>query len=99
MDGITDEEWTAYLRGHFHRRKRQKVVAAVLAVVGLLLIVNHFLEHMDSLDAFGGLLSSSAQDLVVGFPTGAVLLLIALILWGQRDNPPPRAQVAKQLPR
>jgi len=71
----------------------------VLAGAGVLVIVNHFLEHMDTLDLFGSLLSSSAQDLVAGFPAGAVLVVIALILWGQRDDPPTRAALAKQLGR
>ena len=97
VGAISDDEWAAYLRQHFQRRRRQNIVAAVLAVVGVLVIVNHFLEHMDSLDLLGSLMSSSAQDLVAGFPAGAVLMLIALILWGQRDNPPTRAEVAKQL--
>ncbi len=99
VGGISDDEWAAYLRQHFRRRRRQKAVAAVLAVAGILVIVNHFLEHMDSLDLLGSFLPSSAQDLVAGFPAGAVLLLIALMLWGQRDNPPSRAEVAKQLGR
>ncbi|HMQ26979.1 MAG TPA: hypothetical protein PKA98_13395 [Acidimicrobiales bacterium] len=99
VGGISDDEWSAYLRQHFQRRRRQNVVAAVLAVVGVLVIVTHFLEHMDSLDLLGSFLSSSVQDLVAGFPAGAVPLLIALILWGQRDNPPTRAEVAKQLGR
>lgn len=97
VEGITDDEWAAYLQGHYRRRKRQKVLAAVFAVVGVLVIVNHFLEHMDAINAFSGVLSSSVQDLVVGFPAGGALLLIALMLWGQRDNPPPRSQVAKQM--
>ena len=99
VGGISDDEWSAYLRQHFQRRRRQNVVAAVLAVVGVLVIVNHFLEHMDSLDLLGSFLSSSVQDLVAGFPAGAVLLLIALILWGHPHNPPTRAEVAKQLGR
>lgn len=87
---LTDEEWRAVLRRHYRRRKRQKLGGAALAALGLLVILNHYLEHTDALDLLGGLFSPSAQDLVAGFPLGIMMLLAALILIGQSDQPPQR---------
>jgi len=93
---ISDDKWAEIVGRHMQRRKRQKRWGAVLALVGLMVIVNHALEHAESFDLLGPLLSSGAEDLVAGFPMGFILLLAAAILFGQLDEPPKRSTLARR---
>lgn len=62
-------------------RRRRRLVRAgqILMAAGVLIVLTHWLGH---LGAFGGQPSSLA-DLVVGYPTGAVMFLIGAVLAGQ----------------
>lgn len=62
-------------------RRRRRLVRAgqVLMAVGAVILVTHWLGH---LGAFGSQPSSLA-DLLVGYPTGAVVFLLGAVLAGQ----------------
>jgi hypothetical protein len=97
--GVSDAEWAAIVRQHFAKRKRQKIGGAILAAAGALVIVNHFLEHAGTIGVLNPLISPTLQDVVAGYPFGAILLFGAVILFGQLDDPPSRASLARQRKR
>lgn len=94
--GLSNDEWADFVQHFYRRRHRQKIWGAVLLIMGVMTIVNHLFEHTDSFDVLGSLFSSSAQDIVAGFPIGAAMIVGAAILFGQLDNPPSRSVVAGQ---
>lgn len=88
---MSDAEWSMVVRQHFAKRRRQRTWGTALVVGGVLIIVNHFLEHAGTLRLLNSLVSPRTQDVVAGFPLGVILLLGALLLFGQVDDPPSRS--------
>lgn len=87
---VSPDERREQLRAFYRRRHRQKVVGWTLLVVAALVAMQHFLRHTDSLDV-APFISMAVQDLAIGYPMGAVLLIIAVVLLGQSDEPPSKA--------
>lgn len=68
-----DEKFDAY-----RRQRRRRVLAMVLFGVAALVVASHLLEHLGVLR----LMSPTAQDVFVGYPTAGLLAIFGGILWG-----------------
>lgn len=70
--------WDAELMQHVrHERRRLSLVAAVVALLGVMLLVGHALDHAGdrSLVPFG------LDDLIAGYPSEAAIAVIAYLIW------------------
>lgn len=73
-----DRDQDERLRRH-RRRTRFRIVGWVLVVFGAVIAVIHWLAH---LGAFGGA-PDLRWDILAGYPTGALLLVVGFVLVGQ----------------
>ena len=61
------------------RKRRIRIIGVVMMVWAVLIALTHLLAH---LEVFGGQ-PSGLTDLLVGYPTAGILLLLGAILAGQ----------------
>lgn len=61
------------------RYQRRRWAGWVLLGLSVVMIVVHFLAHVGTIKLF----SLSLQDVLIGYPTAAVLVLVAVLLLGQ----------------
>jgi hypothetical protein len=85
-DRPSDEEWVAVLRAHFQRRHRQKLLGGFLVAGAAVVFGSHMLEHTGVFQ----ILSPGLQDLLIGYPTALLFLIVAVLLLGQSDRAPKR---------
>ena len=64
-------------RNEWQRRQRRRYIAYGLMAVGVLIAGSHLLEHAG---AFQVLDSMALQDILIGYPTGGILLVLGLVL-------------------
>ena len=64
-------------RETWEKRRLKRRLAYVLMVLGALVGVSHVLEHMD---VFEILPNPTAQDLLLGYPTAGLLIVVGLVL-------------------
>lgn len=80
QSGLTAAERRDVERLRAHRRKRRLVrVGQVLMALGLVIAVVHWLAHIG---VFGGQ-PSGLNDLLAGYPAGALVFVLGAILAGQ----------------
>jgi hypothetical protein len=89
---ISSDEWIEVLRTFYRRRHRQKVIGWCLVGLAGVIALQHFLRHVNTVDVTP-FLSIGLQDVVIGYPMAGVMLLIAVVLLGQSDEPPRRAAI------
>jgi di/tricarboxylate transporter len=68
----------ATARRDLQRRTRHRVEGAVLVSLAIVIAVAHLFEHSGSLV----LMSQGLEDLLIGFPTAALLAIIGLVRLG-----------------
>ncbi len=73
------EQWARNFQREVRRYNQRRIGGWILAVLGVAVFVTHIMEHSGTFS----LMSPGMQDLFIGYPTGAVLLLAAVILLGQ----------------
>jgi hypothetical protein len=85
VNGAYSSEQAAAL-AQFHqqlrRHRRRRTMALAVAVAGTFVLAQHWTNHLGMNIPIG--LSARWQDLLIGYPTGAALLLAGLILRGRR---------------
>ena len=69
----------AQLRRDWRHRQQRKGLAIGLMILGGLVIVAHWVAHAGAF----GLGATGLEDLVAGYPAGAVLILIGAIAYGR----------------
>jgi hypothetical protein len=89
---ISNEEWIEVLRAFYRRRHRQKIIGWCLVGLAGVIAVQHFLRHVDTIDVTP-FLSVGLQDAVIGYPMAGLMLITAVFLLGQSDEPPKRAGI------
>lgn len=68
----------AAFRAEWQRKKRMKVVAYVLFALAPIIVITHILEHVGVFQLFNPRL----EDLLIGYPTALVLLVLGAIALG-----------------
>ena len=70
--------WEAEMDGHLaHERRRLRLIAVVLVLIGVLLAVGHALD-----DAEGrSLLPLGLDDLIAGYPSVFAIMVVARVMW------------------
>lgn len=81
---LAQVERAEQLRRFFRRRHKQKVAGWILALLGPVILFGHLAEHAGSIR----IMPIGWEDLLIGFPTGSLMLVAAGILFGQSDLPP-----------
>ncbi|MGY4544471.1 hypothetical protein ACVWY0_004416 [Arthrobacter sp. UYNi723] len=69
----------------YRRHRRFVRIGQVLMAAGALVAISHWIAHL----AATGQGPSITQDIFIGYPTGAVLILIGAILAGRTDTKKP----------
>lgn len=69
---------TATAIQRFNRRRRRRAVAVALFVLGPIIAFTHILEHLGTLK----LMSPALEDVLIGWPTAILFLIVGGILWG-----------------
>jgi len=64
-------------RAAWEKRRRKRRLAWVLISLGAVVGVSHLLEHLDVIQV---LPNPTAQDLLLGYPTAGLLIVIGLIM-------------------
>lgn len=64
-------------REAWQKRRTKRRLAYVLIALGVVVGVSHVLEHMD---VFQILPNPTAQDLLLGYPTAGLLIVVGLVL-------------------
>lgn len=67
----------AQRRADWEGRRRRRLLAYTLMALGVLVAGSHILEH---LGAFQLLPNPTLQDLVLGYPTGGLLVVVGLAM-------------------
>ena len=80
------EERSLRLAQAFKTHRRNQIIGWSLLPLSAAIIVTHLLEHAGTLRFF----SPSLEDLLIGFPTAGVLLIISVLYLGQL-NPSDKA--------
>lgn len=62
----------------YRRLRQRRRVAIVLFVLGPLVAAFHLLEHLN----FVRLFNPHLEDLLIGYPTAIVLLVVGATMWG-----------------
>jgi len=75
--GVAGEGQDARRRARAAYRRR-RVLACGLIVLAALVAVSHLLEHAGIVQV----MSPGLQDVLIGYPTAAVLLVVAGVVWG-----------------
>lgn len=65
----------------YRRRERLRKLGFALIVIGVAIALEHAIAH---LGAFGGKQPSALIDLTLGWPLAAVIVIVGMILAGQR---------------
>lgn len=68
-------------REAWERRRRRKVLAYVLFALALIVVVTHILEHAGVFQLF----SPGLEDVLVGYPTAFVLVVMGAIALGTEE--------------
>jgi len=68
-------------RRNYRRRRRFKIIGLTIAGAGALIVVVHWLTHIE---AFGPSQPPLFLDMVAGYPMGVVLLLAGGIVAGRK---------------
>ena len=71
----------------FDRRMRRETLltwtARALMFVGVVIVAQHLVAHA----GYRGVpLSMGAQDLLIGYPTGALVMLLGVLIWGRNPS-------------
>ena len=61
----------------YRRLRRRRLGAAVFVTVGLTMVVSHVFVHLANIEWL------PMQDLLTGYPMGAILIIIGLIMLGR----------------
>lgn len=64
-------------REAWEKRRRKRRLAWVFIALGMVVGVSHLLEHLDVIEV---LPNPTAQDLLLGYPTAGLLIVIGLIM-------------------
>jgi len=64
-------------RDSWEKRRRKRRLAWVFIALGAVVGVSHLLEHLDVIQV---LPNPTAQDLLLGYPTAGLLIVIGLIM-------------------
>jgi drug/metabolite transporter (DMT)-like permease len=82
--GYTTEQAAALnqFQRQLRRHRRRRLIAVGTAVLGVVVLVQHWVNHLGVAVPIG--LSPRWQDVLIGYPMGAALLLAGLVLRGRR---------------
>lgn len=70
--------WEAEMDGHLaHERRRLRLIAVVLVLIGVLLAVGHALDDADG----RSLLPLGLDDLIAGYPSVFAIMVAARVTW------------------
>lgn len=64
-------------RAAWEKRRTKRRLAYLLMALGAIIGISHILEHLDVLEI---LPNPTAQDLLLGYPTAGLLIVVGLIL-------------------
>lgn len=71
------QDEAAQRRSDWERRQRRRYLAYALMALGVLIASSHVLEH---LGAFQLLPNPALQDILIGYPTGGLLVVVGLAM-------------------
>ena len=71
------EERAAQRRREIQRLRRRRFLAYGLIALGVLVAGSHLLEHLDVIQVLD---NKALQDLLIGYPTGGLLVVLGLVL-------------------
>ena len=71
----------AAARRDFSQRRRRHAIALMMVILGAVLGVYHFFEHLDVVPAMTG--SSGIDDLLLGWPSAIALAVGAAVVYGK----------------
>lgn len=73
------EEWQKNFARTVQRYERRRRIGWILIGLSIVMFATHILEHTGDLTLF----SPKLEDVLIGFPTAGVLMVIAVIFLGQ----------------
>lgn len=70
--------WEAEMMRHaLHERRRLSLVAAIIVMLGVLLLIGHTLDHAEGRT----LVPLGLDDLIAGYPSEGAIALAAYLIW------------------